>query len=374
MPPAQHGVPRRALGLGLGLACLCASAHADEAASAVYVRSDSDDTVVIAPRLRAQVGVAETTRATFVYAVDVWTSASVDIMASASKRPVTEQRDEIDLSLDHELEDLTFTGAYRYSVEPDYVSHGGSGGVGWDFADNNATLGVGVSGSSDKVGRAGDPEFARDSGTFGGRLSFTQVLTKSTLSQLLYEVSRVSGYQVSPYRFVAIGGGRCTFEPDEPYVPSPWCVPENSPGVRLRHALAFELRHALGHDFSLGGAYRYYLDDWDLTSHTIRLEGSYLPDPDTILSLRYRFYTQGHAEHYRSTYTVPQPFVTGDKELSPLSSHRVALELDRQWRFDDGSVLTTTVSAAPLFYEYGDFVPLESMSGIEVSAGVGYAP
>jgi ribulose-phosphate 3-epimerase len=36
----------------------------------------------------------------------------------------------------------------------------------------------------DTVGRARDPVFSRDSGTLGGRLSFTQVLTKDTLSQV----------------------------------------------------------------------------------------------------------------------------------------------------------------------------------------------
>ena len=357
--------------------CLLAgssSARADELATAVYVRTDTDDTTVIAPRLRGQLELAETTKATLVYAVDVWTSASIDIMASASKRPVTEQRDELDVSIDHELSDLTFTGAYRYSVEPDYVSHGGSGGVGYDFADNNATLGIGVSGSTDTVGRAGDPKFSKPSGTLGGRLSFTQVLTKATLSQLIYELSRVSGYQVSPYRYVAIGGGRCSFDPGRQDLLSPLCVPENSPGVRLRHAIGFELRHALSGHVSLGGAYRFYLDDWALSSHTVRFEASYLPDADTILALRYRFYTQGAAEHYRATYTVPQPYVTSDKELSPLSSHRLALELDRVWKLDDGGAFTTTISVAPLYYAYRDFIPLKSMTGFELSAGILYAP
>ena len=81
-------------------------ARADEVGTAVYIRSDTDDTTVIAPRLRGQLEVAETTKATLVYAVDVWTSASIDIMASASKRPVTEQRDELDISIDHELAHL----------------------------------------------------------------------------------------------------------------------------------------------------------------------------------------------------------------------------------------------------------------------------
>ncbi len=380
------------------------SARADEVGTAVYVRSDTDDTTVIAPRLRAQLGLSEQTKATVSYAVDVWTSASIDIMASASKRPVTEQRDELDLSVDHELEDVTLTAAYRYSVEPDYVSHGGSGGFSYDFADNNATAALGLSGSSDTVGRAGDPKFSEASGTLGGRLSFTQVLGKATISQLMYEISRVSGYQVSPYRFVAIGVGACTFE-TEPPIPvidegtadpgtgmpadplpapvtpapgslllAPVCVPENSPGKRLRHAIALELRHAFGEHVSLGGAYRYYMDDWGLSSHTVRVEGSYLLDADTILSARYRLYLQGKADHYRASYAVPQQYVTSDKELSPMGSHRIGLELDRLWPFDTGGSLTTTLSLGLILYSYSDFLPLKSMTAYELTGGLVYTP
>src|SRR5689334_10529552 len=83
---------------------LCAPARlrADEGDAALYIRTDTDRTTVIAPRVRGQVAIEEATRLSAVYAVDVWTSASIDIMTSASQVPVTEQRDEIDLSVDHE--------------------------------------------------------------------------------------------------------------------------------------------------------------------------------------------------------------------------------------------------------------------------------
>jgi hypothetical protein len=355
-------------------AALAGRARAGEVGAALYVRSDTDHTTVIAPRVRGQADVAEGTKATLIYAVDVWTSASIDIMASASKRPVTEQRDELDLSIDHELQDLTFTAAYRYSVEPDYVSHGGSGGLSYDFADNNATAALGVSGSSDRVGRAGDPVFSRDAGTLGGRLSFTQVMGKETLTQLMYEISRVTGYQASPYRFVAIGGGVCTADAAAVIALAPLCVPENTPGERLRHAVALELRQALGAHWSLAGAYRFYTDDWGLTSHTARLEASHLLDAETILSARYRFYTQGAAEHYRASYLALQGYVTSDKELSPMSGHRIGLELERLWPFSDGSQLTTTLSLAPLFYSYADFPPLRTITAYELTAGVVFVP
>jgi hypothetical protein len=359
--------------LALGCTVLALRARAQEAGMAVYVRTDSDRTVVVAPRLRVQARVAEPTRVSATYAADVWTSASIDIRTSASKVPVTEQRDEIDLSIDHEFQDANLTLAYRYSTEPDYVSHGLSGGFSYDFADNNTTFALGLAGNTDTVGRAGDPEFSKPVGTLGGRLSFTQVLGPNTLGQLMYEVSRVKGYQASAYRYVAIGGGVCTLgAAGETLLPvlAPLCVPESSPDERLRHAVAVELRRAFGESWSIDGGYRVYFDDWGLMSHTVRAEVTYAPALGTILAARYRLYVQGAAEHYRSSYLVPQPFVTSDKELSPLTSHRLALEFDRVFEFANGRTLTLTWSVAPIYYAYSDFVPLDSITAFEVNAAL----
>jgi hypothetical protein len=377
--PRRRIPPATSLAIGLVVACAISArpsqARAQEAATAVYVRTDSDRTVVIAPRLRVQVPIAEPTKLSLIYAVDVWTSASVDIMASASKVPVTEQRDELDVSIDHELEDLTFTAAYRLSTEPDYVSHGGSGGFSYDFADNNSTLALGLSGSGDQVGKAGDPRFSRPVGTFGGRLSFTQVLGTGTLAQAMYELSRTSGFLASPYRWVPIGpGGECTSAVMGQSGLGEVCVPETSPSERLRHALGLEFRQALGEAVAFGVAYRFYTDDWGILSHTLRGELDIGLDADSILGARYRFYTQGAADHYRSRYLEPQLYVTTDKELSPLSSHRVALELDRVWHFAGDHALTSSLSAAAIFYSYTDFTPLDHITAFEVNAALVFAP
>ena len=121
-------------------------AWADGAASAVFVRFDSDRTLVVSPRAQVKKRVGETEVAA-TYAADIWTSASIDIRTSASKVPVTEQRDEFDLSVSHELSDVTLSASYRNSSEPDYQSHGGTVGLTYDFAQNNATLALGASGN-----------------------------------------------------------------------------------------------------------------------------------------------------------------------------------------------------------------------------------
>lgn len=366
----------------LGVACVaCVSATArlvagQEAGAAVYVRGDTDETTVVTPRLHVGVPVGEDTRLGVVYAVDVWTSASIDIRTSASRaipdrgvEAITEQRDEINGSVEHTIGDARITGSYRYSTEPDYQSHGGTLGLELDLADKSETLGATLLASFDQVGRVGDPDFARDTRQLAARASFTQVFDRDTLAQAIYEIGQAQGYLASPYRFVGIGGADASCRGTVMY-----CVPESSPDSRLRHALAARGRRALGGAFSVGAGYRFYFDDWDLLSHAAEADIAWLPVSDALLKLRYRFYWQGAAAHYRARYpelVVDQPFHTRDKELSPLHAHRFGLDLERGWEIDPGGgSLRTMLSAGSTLYAYRDFPLLDQITAIEVTLTV----
>jgi hypothetical protein len=148
------------------------------------------------------------------------------------------------------------------------------------------------------------------------------------------------------------------------------CVAEHTPNERLKHALGLELRQALGDSTSLGVAYRLYRDDWGVLSHTLRAELAWRASETTLLAARYRFYTQGAAEYYRSRYLEPQRYVTSDKELSPLSSNRVALELDRAWHFAAERQLRATLSGAAIYFQYRDFLPLDQILAFELNAAL----
>jgi hypothetical protein len=338
------------------------------AAAAVYVRQDTDHTTVVSPRLRLRAPVTEDAHLDLAYTVDVWTSASVDIVASASQ-PVTEQRDELNVGTDLVVDDLTLAVAYRWSSEPDYESHGGSASAAIDLAEKATTLAVSAGGSVDRVGRVGNPRFDEAVSTLVVGASVTQVIDAETVVQGLYDLSVVRGYQASAYRFVALGGdGTCDGV-------GRLCAPEQNPRERLRHALALRLRRALGAHFSVGAGYRFYFDDWGILSHTPKLELAWTPEPDAVVSLGYRFYIQGAAAHYQAHYTdadLGAVHFTHDKELSPLSSHRVGLTFDRVWRLQDGATgLITGLEVAPTAYRYTSFPELDQVIAIEVTTVVG---
>ena len=341
-------------------------ARAEKSGTAgLYVRQDTDHTRVISPRLRLHAPLGdEQGHVDLAYSVDVWTSASVDIVASASE-PVTEQRDELNLGVDRVFGDLTLGAAYRYSTEPDYESHGGSLSLAWELANKAFTLAWNAGGSADTVGRAGDPEFAEAVNTLTTGLALTQVLDQKTLLQLLYDFAYTRGYQASAYRFVSFGSpGPCSGT-------APLCRPEENPRERLRHAIALRARRAWSSEWSSGASYRAYLDDWGLVSHTAKVDLAWAPQPKATLALGYRFYTQNAADHYQAQYLPSDlglTYFTRDKELSPLSSHRIGLELDWVWELGQGQAgLLTALEVATTLYDYRDFPMLASSTALEVT-------
>ena len=347
-----------------------ASTQAQQADASLYVRTDSDHTTVIAPRAHARAPVAAGTHVDVTYAADIWSSASIDIRASASK-PVVEQRDELDVGIDHEFNDLTLTAGYRFSTEPDYLSNGANLGFSYDFADNNATLAGGVSASFDRVGRAGDPGFSKPVRNLSARVAFTQVLGPRTLVQGIYELMQADGYNSSPYRYVGIGGPDALCSGLSRY-----CVPEASPTLRLRQAAAVRMRHSFTAFMSAGLGYRFYHDDWDLTTHTLLADLTFAPTNQLIIALRYRFYIQNAVSFYQARYLLLLPdqhYYTNDKELSPINEQRLALDFEQAFSIGDrGQLVRPILSVAVSRYNFSDFIPLSQIRALEITLATAF--
>lgn len=341
--------------------------QADALVSTIYVRQDSDHTLVVSPRIRGNKRLGATT-VDLTYTADVWTSASIDIRTAAT-RAITEQRDEIDAAVSHELDAVTLTGGYRYSHENDYESNGGTAGASYDFAGNSATLAASLSLYQDAIGRSGDQGFARNLTTFTSRATFTQVLDPVSLVQVTYEFGRLDGYQAGVYRWVGFGGTGLGCED------ASVCLPEHVPDARMRHSVAALFRRALGDDVSLGGNYRFYRDDWGLGSHTASAQLAAYVAEQTLVTLQYRFYTQTEAYFYERRYAQqpgPAGFWTRDRELSPLLNHRAGLSLDQRVPLDpQDATLVIAAGVDGALFEYGNFAGLEQVLALEFTLALG---
>lgn len=342
-----------------------AGAHADSTAASTFVRSDSNSTFVVSPHVQIDKtdGGSELSAS---YAADVWTSASIDIRASASL-PVTEQRDELNLGLSQALGDYQLSAGYRYSTENDYISHGGSAALRWDLAQNNATLLLSGGFFYDQVGRAGAPRFSRRLWTTNARLSYTQVLAEGTLAQVTYELGVLNGYQASPYRFVGLGGDGFGCRDAE------LCLPEQVPAQRMRHALAARGQQALGPDLSLELAYRIYWDDWGMLSHTASGQVRWMVADDSMLAADYRFYLQGAADFYQQSYPLSAAlggFLTRDRELAPMQDQRIGLEFEQRLYWADAHAMVLSLMTGLTLFRYQHFTGLSRVTAADLTLGI----
>jgi hypothetical protein len=342
--------------------------RADELSAGVAVRADTDHTVVVSPRAHLSTEIAEDTRAAVTYTADVWTSASVDVRASAS-RPVTEQRDELDFGLSHDFGDLTLSGGYRYSIENDYVSHGALASAALALAQNNANIAVHAHARDDTVGRSGEPTFARNLVSGGAQLIFSQALSRALLGQASYELDHFAGYQASPYRYVGIGGTGFGC------VGASMCLPEHEPDQRTRQALSLNLRIALAAHWSAAANYRIYRDDWGLWSHGLRAQATWSISELSMLSLHYRFYIQNGVNFYRAIYDAPSDrtgYTTRDRALSPMNDQELGLDWEQRVPIDSsGTQFSARVSLGAVAYHYRSFVGLNEVEALELSIALG---
>jgi hypothetical protein len=347
----------------VGGACAETGPHVTRAASTVYVRQDTDATRIISPSVDVS-GQSGDVTAQAGFAIDAWTGASIDVISAATKA-IHEVRQEATTGLGYDHGELRLSASYRFSHEPDYVSHGVKLGVEHDFARKNTTVGVDLLASDDTVGRSGDPGFAQPLRTLGGRASITQVLGTETLAQLAWETTVLDGYLASPYRFVPIGGaGTCASG-------AIYCVPELVPSDRVRSALFARGRRALSDEVSLGLEYRFYFDSWGVMSHALQPDlGWHMSDEDQ-LDVRVRYYTQGDADFYRpryATFMAGGGYLSRDRKLSAFYSGEVGLEYAHRFALDDNeTVIVVGARGATSAYDYLDYVGLSSVWAFELT-------
>ena len=334
----------------------------------VYVRTDSDHTTVISPRVHLKQPLAgPQNRLDITYSLDAWTSASVDVRTAATPIVVKENRHEGVVGFERERGNTAWSVAYRLSREPDYLANSVSLGAQIELAQRTITLAGRLFGALDRIGRADDATFREPLQAGGALLSAAFIPTRTTLLQLAYELRGALGYMASPYRFVAIGAGDGLCG-----AASSFCLPETHPRRRARHAWAIRARQALGRHLALAGSYRFYLDSWQLRAHTTALELAATPSRRTSLALEYRLHAQSGAFFYRSRYLAPGPrgYFTRDRELSSLASHRLALQFTYTRELGRGA-LELGALAAGTRIGYDDFVGLDHVWALELSAILG---
>ena len=271
---------------------------------------------------------------------------------------------------------------FNASKEYDYLSLGVSGSYSRDFNNKNTTLTTALAFNNDtiepegdiptelspmlKAGKGTNREGGDDSKTITDFLvGVTQVVSRNTLIEVNYSYGLSDGYLNDPFKIVTVVDP-VTGLPDDSALQNinadalPY-VYEKRPDSRQRNSLFFRAAHHLTKDV-IHFSYRYFWDDWGITSNTLdfkyryQMAGSYL-EPHV------RYYTQDEADFYRhnlvqgtdvdASGNVLVDEVSSDSRLSKFTTTTIGLKYGytlgknselsvrgefMQQSFDDGSV------------------------------------
>jgi hypothetical protein len=250
--------------------------------------------------------------------VDIVSNASIDAIDAVSTASAVNEAATVDVTSAHKDGDTTLAVRYGGHIEEPLRSVFAGGAVTQRLADDNFAIslsGLATFDFFDHVDRHGSQLGEEERQTVNANLSVSQILSPTTVVDASYGFTLQTGTLQTTYNSVPlVGGGRA----DEVFA-----------GRRFRHAFSGRIsQHIPDTRSTVKVSYRYYVDSYDLTAHTV--EGQlyqYLVD---WLYVRgsYRWHHQTGVDFYGTAFEPgPMGPETSDSDLAPFTAHELGLKL-----------------------------------------------
>tara|TARA_R110002051_G_scaffold4124_1_gene21797 strand:- start:143232 stop:144572 length:1341 start_codon:yes stop_codon:yes gene_type:complete len=164
-------------------------------------------------------------------------------------------------------------------------------------------------------------EKGRNSYSLG--LGFSQILHKNVQGSLALDVVQQNGLLSTPFQRVYFADVADSFIDNFQLADAI----ERLPDSRFKVALGGRLNWYLNERFTVRTFYRYYFDDWGITSHTASIEVPIKIAEKFTLYPSYRFYNQTAADYFRPYQEAvsTDQFYTTDYDLSEYSANQFGL-------------------------------------------------
>ncbi len=269
-----------------------------DTADAMFHLYDGGGVTALGPAVLIRKSLFDAVSLTGSYYVDMVSSASIDVVTTAS--PYHETRTERSLGLDYAVHDALISVSGTSSKEPDYSADSLSFDVAQDVFGGMTTVSLGYTRGWDIVGKHNSP-LAAPADHWQYRLGVTQVLTPRLLMSLNLESVSDSGYLQSPYRVARVFGA---------------AVPERDPSTRTGRAALLRAVADIGSRSSVRAQYRYFWDTWSIGAHTAELGYSRHFGDRWLLDGYLRYYTQDRALFYSDNFTSEFTYMSRNRELS----------------------------------------------------------
>lgn len=324
----------------------------EDRADLLYHSYDGGGVTISGPSLLVLKQLGGSAAITGNYYIDNVTSASIDVVTTASK--YTEKRTEQTIGFDYIHNKSSMSLAYTTSEENDFSAESAHLNYSQDFFGDLTTLSMGYSRGWDEVGQRGDDQFSENADRHHYKLGISQVITKNSILDLGFETITDEGFLNNPYRSVRYQSSSAANGLGYEY------EPEVYPNTRTSNAFALRTLYYLPYRAAIRGEYRYFQDDWNIVAHTAEVGYTHPAKGGWTYEVKLRFYTQTNAEFYSDLFpfSAAQNFRARDKELSSFNSQTLGVAasynfLKNGWKFVDRG--TVNLSVDHIQFDYDNF-------------------
>lgn len=145
--------------------------------------------------------------------------------------------------------------------------------------------------------------------TFTASLSYAQVINTSLQASLMLDLVSQSGYLGLPFHRVYFKNGSAHVE--------------NLPSSRFKIPVGFRLNAFVNDQVVIRSYFRYYQDDWGISSETADIEIPIKLSQFFSVSPFYRYYTQTASKYFGAymTHTAADNYYSSNYSLAELQSH-----------------------------------------------------
>jgi hypothetical protein len=330
----------------------------EDRADVLYHRYQGGGITVQGPSILVQKRIGDHFAVNANYYQDMISSASIDVLLSAS--PYKETRTQKSVGAQYLHGKTTYSAGFINSVEPDYKANTSYYSISQDMFGDLTTVTLSYSRGWDQIFRdikangviVNDPTFHQraDHRVYG--LSISQILSRSLIGTFNYQFSSDQGYLASPYREIRY------FDPSSPLGYT--LAPQVYPNTRTMDALSASLKYYLPYRAALTGKYRFFTDSWGIVAHTLEVDYLQPVRHHWTLDGSVRYYRQGAASFYGDIfpYANYSNFMARDRELAEF--HSITLGLEASYAFSIPHLpwiqkSTATLSFDRMMVNYADY-------------------
>jgi len=331
--------------LSLYLVDIAAAVLPEDRADYLYHSYDGGGVEITGPSILVRKSFGDSVSATIHHYVDNVSSASIDVVTTASS--YSESRNENSIAVDYLHNKTMMTMGLTNSVEPDFDASTVSINFSQDMFGDLTTVNMGFAMGDNIISRNGDSSFNEQSTTRNYRLSVSQIVSKRLVTAVAFETIADEGFLNNPYRSVRY------LDPASPQQYS--YQAEVYPRTRSSNSLALRARYYLEHRAAIFGSYRIYSDSWGISANTFELGYTQPFRTNWIFETSIRYYDQKGADFYSDLFPFQdtQNFLARDKELSSFSD--LTLGAGVSYEFDNRTWSFFNRGSLNFYYDYIHF-------------------